>query len=279
LEKLDLTIEEWRFVDLDFIEGPFSGAIFEAIVKARSKNTVPNTIFFWRVKNPCIYLGYHQLAKSELKMETCKKLGIPVVRRILGGGCSYCDKNQLLYSITINEDHPRISNFMEGAYKYILSGVVKGFQNVGLKNVHFNDKLNAIIVNGKKISGNAGFNGGKAIMINGSFILDFDYEAMSKVLIDPLKNLPGSPKKPEDGLTSIRRELGRRISIGEAKFALKKGFEEALDIKLVNGTFTKEELQMASNLKQKYLTDEWIFLMDLKREKMMKTAKSQPVPI
>jgi len=256
----------WRLIDVGLVEGSFGASIFEAVGIKCSRGSSPNTIVFWRVHPPCIYLGYHQLAKEEVNLENCERLGFQVVRRVLGGGCVYCDKNQLLYSVIVNVKNSGFPLNMEKAYKKVLWGVVLALKKLGLKNVYHEEKLNAIIVNGKKISGNAGLLDGNLLMVNGSLLLDFDYETMSMLLLNPTKNLPGNPKKPEDGLTSLKREMGEKPSFQKVKKVLRLGFEEALNIKLKRGFLTKGELNLALKLKPKYLSREWVFHMDLKRK-------------
>ncbi len=260
----------WRLLDVGIVDGPTGTSIFEAVGIKCSRGVSPNTIIFWRVNPPCVYLGYHQLVEKEVNLENCEKLGIKVVRRILGGGCVYCDKNQLLYSIIVNTRRSNIPCRMENAYKKILGGVVLALKKLGLEEVYYEEKLNAVVANGKKISGNAGLLDSNLIIVNGSFLLDFDYKSMSKLLLNPTKNLPGNPKKPEDGLTHLKRELNREVNFQEVKKALKEGFEEALNIKLRKGSLTNSELYLASKLKPKYLSREWIFLMDLKHKNMVK---------
>lgn len=260
----------WRLLDIGIVDGPTSASIFEAVGIKCSKEASPSTIIFWRVNPPCVYLGYHQFVKREVNLENCEKLGVKIVRRILGGGCVYCDKNQLLYSVVVNIKHSDIPCKMGNAYKRILKGVVLALKRLGLKEVYYEVKFNAVTVNGKKISGNAGLLDNNLILVNGSLLLDFDYKTMSEVLLNPTKNLPGNPKKPEDGLTHLKRELNKKVNFREVKKALKKGFEEALNTKLEKSNLTSSELHLALELKPKYLSKEWTFLMDLKYRSLVK---------
>jgi len=59
-------------------------------------------------------------------------------------------------------------------------------------------------------------------------------------------------------ITSVKKELGREISIGEMENALAKGFEKALDIRLASSELTPYESELAEKLyKTKYSTKEW----------------------
>jgi len=195
----------------------------------------------------------------------------------LGGGCTYCDEDQLLYSVVMGEDHPKASRSMEEIYRVVLTGVLKGLWELGLRDAYHDQRLNAIIVNGKKISGNAGFRADGIIMVNGNVLLDFDHETMRKVLLHPLKNLPGNPRRTEEGLTDLRRELGREVQTRKVEDALRRGLEEALDMKLVEGVLTPEELEETSRMRKRYLSDSWTLLMDERRERLMRRMKTARV--
>ncbi|MGP3702612.1 MAG: lipoate--protein ligase family protein [Candidatus Bathyarchaeota archaeon] len=260
----------WRLIDLKTIDGFTSASIFEAVGFFCSHGKVPNTILFWRVNPPCVYVGYHQNVLDEVDVDECKSRGISIVRRILGGGTVYCDLNQLLYSIIVNVKHSNIPFSMEKAYKVLLKSIVLTLKKLGLTDTFYDEKLNAIIANGKKISGNAGFQNGNLIMVNGDILLDFDYETMCKVLKNPLKNLPGNPKNPEHGLTSIKRELKRSVEYEEAKKILRTCFEETLNIQLFEDTLKVEELNLALKLNQKYQSKTWLYKFDLKHGKISK---------
>jgi lipoate-protein ligase A len=88
-----------RFLDLGKIDGFYSAALFESVGRHVGAGFAPETILFWRVRSPVVYLGYHQCVKDEIFADFCSRNNIGIVRRILGGGCGFCDENQLLYSV------------------------------------------------------------------------------------------------------------------------------------------------------------------------------------
>ena len=89
----------WRFIDTDKIDGYYSAALFESTARHVGAGEVDETILFWRVKSPAVYLGYHQYVEDEINEDYCTDNGIQVIRRVLGGGCGFCDENQILFSI------------------------------------------------------------------------------------------------------------------------------------------------------------------------------------
>ncbi len=261
----------WRFLDLDKIDGFYSAALFESIAKYVGAGSFPETILFWRVKSPVVYLGYHQYVEDEINAGFCSENNIGIVRRVLGGGCGFCDENQLLYSV-IGRDGGVIPSDIQAAYTKVLGGVVNALEALGAGG-KIEPARNAIYSKGRKISGNAQGRFDGAVLINGSLLLDFDFELMDKVLKNPTKNLrPVGCAK--DGMITLK-EIGI-TDIEDVKNALRGGFEQALGISSNDGLLTLSEAEMANRLLDKYLQHDWIYRMDIKRA--LRKSSSAPSP-
>jgi len=261
----------WRFIDLDKIDGFYSAALFESITKHVGANLSPETILFWRVKSPVVYLGYHQCVADEINADYCNDHNIGIIRRILGGGCGFCDEDQILFSV-IGKEMGIIPTDIQAAYKKVLEGVVNALAQLGAQG-EIEPARNAVYTNGRKISGNAQGRLDGAVMINGSLLLDFDFGLMDKVLKNPTKNLYPVDCAREGMITL--KDLGA-IDIGFVKKKLKQGFESALGIITEEGVLTKDEVQTADRLLEKYLNHQWIYKMDIKRS--MRKSSSAPLP-
>jgi lipoate-protein ligase A len=257
---------KWRFIDLDLVDPYLGPAVFEAVMEARQKNLAPDTILFWRPKKPAVYVGYHQYVLEDINVEACRKDNVPIIRRTLGGGTGYCDQNQIIYNIIFSAEERGISQSPKKVYHYILSGLIETLRNIGISDAVIDESRYSVYANGKKISGSGQLSAYGIVDSSGSFLVDFDYNLMSKYLTNPVKNLRTGIKKPEDGLTSLSRELKRKIPIKEVKTELRKGFEKVLG-ESVEGSLSEYELSKAEELKPKYLTDEWTFRADDRRKR------------
>jgi lipoate-protein ligase A len=264
----------WRFLDLDTIDGFYSAALFESIARHVGTGSAPETILFWRVNSPVVYLGYHQCVADEINVDFCNRNNIGIVRRILGGGCGFCDENQVLYSVIGREDGI-IPNDIQAAYAKALGGVVNALEALGAGG-EIEPARNAVYSKGRKISGNAQGRFGGAVLINGSLLLDFDFELMDKVLINPTKNLHPVAHASE-GMTTLK-EMGI-TNIITVKKALRKGFEKALGVSSQDGTLALSEARMANRLLDKYLQHDWKYRMDIKRTlRTLRKSSSAPPP-
>ncbi len=246
---------------MDRIDGFYSAALFEAIGKHVGKGTVPETLLFWRAGSPVVYLGFHQFVGDEINEDFCIRNDIGIVRRILGGGCGFCDKNQILYSV-IGKEGGAIPCDVRAAYDKVLTGVVIALLSLG-PGGEIEPVRNAVYSKGMKISGNAQGRFGGAVLINGSLLLDFDFELMDRVLKNPTKNLRPVASAREGMITL--KDMGLN-DIEAVKKALRDGFEKAMGISTFDGGLTGSEMEMADRLLEVYKREEWTYRMDIKRE-------------
>ncbi len=257
----------WRFLDLDKIDCFYSAALFESIGKYVGAGSSPETILFWRVCSPAVYLGYHQCVDDEVHIDFCDKRGIGVVRRILGGGCGFCDENQILYSV-IGREEGIIPRDIHAAYMKVLGGVVNALAALGAGG-RIEPARNAVYTQGRKISGNAQGRFDGAVLVNGSLLLDFDFDLMDRVLKNPVKNLfPVASAR--EGMITLR-EMGV-TDMTEVKKLLRQGFENALGIRSQDGALAEGEIEESGRLLQKYLRHEWTYRMDIRRFARKKRA-------
>ncbi len=259
----------WRFIDTDMTDGYYSAALFESIAKYVGNGEVDDTILFWRAKTPAVYLGYHQYVEDEIHEDYCAANGIQVVRRVLGGGCGFCDEDQILFSVIACEGSGTVPTDIQGAYSRILGGLINTLRMLG-----FDGKLeptrNAVYSQGRKISGNAQGRLEGAVLVNGSFLLDFSFDEMDRVLKNPTKNLAEGVEHARDGMITLSELLdGAGYDIDQVKRALKHGFEDALGVEARRGALTGAEIKLAQRLNEKHGSRDWIYRMDDKRQRRM----------
>lgn len=252
-------VEEWRILGLSVNDAYMNMAIDEAICRLRSEGKSPNTIRLYRWKPSAVSIGYFQVLEQEVDLDACNRLGVDVVRRMTGGGAVYHSyEGEVTYSVIVNQDHPKIPNDILKSYEVICGGIVMAMGELGIK-AEFKP-INDIDVNGKKISGNAQTRRWNVVVQHGTILLDTDIKTMFTVLkVSKEKISDKLIKSAEERVTTIRRELGRRVSFKEASDALKESFPKVFDVELVEGKLSREEKELATRLrKEKYSTNEWI---------------------
>lgn len=251
-------LEKWRLLDTGANNAFYNMALDEAIVMARSKNLVPNTLRFFRWKPSAVSIGYFQGMNEEIDTEVCKTKGIDCVRRRTGGGAVFHDQSgELTYSLIIDEDHRLITKDFQSTYETLCSGLVKGLKFLGLP-AQFRP-INDIEVEGRKISGNAQTRGMNVVHQHGTILREVNVDLMFKILKVPNEKIRDKMiKVASERVTSVNTFLKRNVSFEELSNALIRGFSEAFQIELILGHSNKFEDKLTVELEtEKYATEGW----------------------
>ena len=233
-------------------------AIDEAISHHVAEGTVLPTLRLYGWQPPAVSIGYFQSMVEEVDLEKCKQHNIDVVRRITGGGAVFHDK-ELTYSFIIPVQNQLIPFDIKASYKRICDGVIQGLDYLGLKAEFV--PLNDIIVNGKKISGNAQTRRNGCILQHGTILIGVDVQKMFSLLKVPDEKIRDKMiKTVEERVTSISQQLNKPMLFETVASSMISGFEMALELNLEPDDLTESEMKLAEKLMQeKYCTKEWNF--------------------
>jgi lipoate-protein ligase A len=248
--------EEWRLLITKGNAAARNMAIDRAVLEAHSKNKVPPTVRFYTWSPPAISIGYFQGLDEEVDLGICKRLGIDYVRRITGGGAVF-HENELTYSIVISESHPEIPKNILDSYARICGAVMKGLTNIGIESRYM--PINDIIVNKKKISGNAQTRKLKTVLQHGTVLTDVDVDKMFSVLKVPNEKIKDKMiSDVKQRVTSVKHILGKELEFENMVSAMKKGFEEEFEINLVKDNLTSGEEILTKKFEREYFgSKEW----------------------
>ena len=250
--------EDWRLIDMRIEDAPTQMAIDEAIAMARLRYNTPNTIRLYRWKPSAVSIGYFQSLEKEVNLDACRKFGVDVIRRITGGGAVYHDYNgEITYSFVVPESERCVPSDILESYQVICGAIVNGLRYLGVDSEF--KPVNDIVAGGKKISGNAQTRRHGVILQHGTILVDSDLERMFQVLrVSDAKISDKLIKAVQERVTNIRKYLGKDLGFIEVRDALVRGFEETFDVNLIAGDLTSEEEEMVKDLRQKYLSYEWV---------------------
>jgi lipoyltransferase/lipoate-protein ligase len=248
--------EQWRLLQTGFNTAFTNMAVDQAILVANSEGKVPPTVRFYGWTPPAISIGYFQSVAEEIDVNTCEKLGVDYIRRITGGGAVFHDK-ELTYSIVLPEAHPAISKNILKSYGQICNALLLGLGQLDINATYA--PINDILVDGKKISGNAQTRKANTVLQHGTILLDVDVDMMFSLLKVPNEKIKDKLiQDVKQRVTSIQHILGKKINFEDVAEALKIGFEEEFDVELIQGILMKEEKTLAAQFeKECFSTTQW----------------------
>lgn len=213
-----------------------------------------STIRFYRWKPSAVSIGTFQSMEKEVNIEKCKDEGVSFIRRITGGGAVYHDYfGEITYSVIAPQSY-----FPQGireSYKFICDWIIDGLGLLGIEASFA--PINDVLVNGKKISGNAQTRKEGILLQHGTVLFTTDLKTMFSVLnVSKEKVSDKMIKSVEERVTSVSKHS--RATIGDLAEALEKGFTR--DKEFEHGKLTKEELARAEALARTvYASDAWNF--------------------
>jgi len=252
----------WRLLKLETHDAFMNMAIDEAVLTARIENRVPNTLRLYCWKPSAVSIGKFQAIQNEVQVDTCRKLGVDVVRRITGGGTVYHDaEDEITYSVVADKESLGTQD-ITAVYAKIYAGLVETFKILGIT-ADFNEG-NAktcpnLTVRGRKISGSAQCHKSGVVLQHGTLLLDVDLKRMFTLLRVPwAKTCMEVVNVAKHKITSVNDELGKTVPPQRVRQALIDGFQKGLNMKLAAGELTLHERELAQRLyMKKYSTDNW----------------------
>ena len=199
--------------------------------------------FMWQVE-PTVILGRNQLIDTEVDVEYCRANSIQTYRRKSGGGCVYADRDNLMLSYVTPASNVNLT-----FNRYMLM-VEHLLQKLGIdaKTTGRND----ILVEGKKVSGNAFYHLPGRSIVHGTMLYDTDLEKMVR------STTPSDAKLKSKGVESVRQHvttLNKSLDITIDEF---KNFVRA---NLCDGEVVLDDcaVEAIKEIEQGYLTDEFIY--------------------
>ncbi len=244
---------------LDKISWQLSQALYHAAAYLQQES-----LFILRPDSPYVCIGYHQDAEQEIDLEYTEKNNIPVFRREVGGGAVYLDGEQLFYQLIVHNHHPLVPKNKEEIYKKLLLPVVDTYRQFSVDAVY--KPVNDIVANGKKVSGNGAAEINDMVVLVGNFILDFDYETMSKCLRVPDEKFRDKVYKTlNENLSTFIRETGEKPSTRSLGDALAKRYEKLLGEMIWKEEVEKDLLDKAEEIYNERYSNEWLFFNDRRR--------------
>ncbi len=219
---------------------PFYLAMEEYIAR-----TMParDYFFMWQV-SPTVIFGRNQLIDSEVNVNYCREQGIEFYRRKSGGGCVFADYSNIMLSYITPDSNV---NFTFNRYMLMVEHVLRKL-GIDARTTGRND----ILIDGKKVSGNAFYHLPERSIVHGTMLYDTDIEKMLQA------TTPSRMKLESKGVESVRQHittLNKYISLSIDEF--KQYMRDTLCDEVI--TLTPFDIEEIETIALEYNTPEFIY--------------------
>ncbi len=242
-----------RVIDAGEVGAMRSQSLWHGIASAMDADAPP-VLSLCRPRRPYVGLGYHR-SLEELDLAHCEELGLPVIRRRIGGGPVYVDSDQLFFQISLGA--ARAPARVDRLYRRFLAPAVEVFRGLGIPARL--SGVNEIEVEGRRLSGTGAGRIGDGVTVVGNVLFSFPHRRMSEVL-----RLP-SPGMRRECLRLMRRHVsslegegvaGRPVS--EIATALVGAYARGLGLRPRPGRLTLAERAEVERWEARFADREWL---------------------
>lgn len=204
----------------------------------------PEYFFMWQV-NPTVIFGRNQLIEAEVNLEYCRSHGIETYRRKSGGGCVFADMSNIMFSYITTDTTVRLT------FDKYMRIVAHTLRRLGV-NAEASGR-NDIMIDGRKVSGNAFYHKPGRSIVHGTMLYDTDIETMVRAIS------PSDEKIVSKGVKSVRQHvtnLKEHITIDIEEFKAFVRRELCGDNTL---RLTAADVAEIEKIEAEYLTPEFIY--------------------
>lgn len=209
---------------------------------ARHLNTDDDCFFMWQVE-PSVIFGRNQVIEAEVNLEYCREHGIATFRRKSGGGCVYADMSNIMFSYITRDEQV---NFTFNRYINLVALMLCKL-GIDAKTSGRND----ILIDGRKVSGNAFYHIPGHSIVHGTMLFDTNMENMVGAIT------PSDEKLVSKGVKSVRQHIAllkdyTDLTIGE--------FKEFVKSTLCNRelVLTEQDIAPVEAIEEEYLSESFI---------------------
>ena len=216
------------------------------------KSFQENIFMLWRSR-PSVVVGKHQNALAEINHEFVQKNQIPVARRLSGGGTVFHDPGNVNFTFIRN-----VEKISEVNFKVFTVPVVEALRKLGVE--AYSTGRNDLLIDGKKISGNAEHVHKNRVLHHGTLLFDSQLEALKGALKADLSKFEDKAvQSNRSEVSNIAHYLQSPISVEEFTDFLFSEIRENIAEALVYELSDIDRTAIEKLSTEKYQTWDWIF--------------------
>ncbi len=232
---------------------PAYGLALEEVVFEAIRNGGNDTLRLW-VNERAVIIGRSQSAAAEVDQSQAKALGVPILRRLSGGGTVYQYPGNLNVSLMLRDS--RSLGGVKQTFRSCGEAIARSLNELGFT---ITVRENSLFVGEKKIAGGAQARRGNALLYHSTLLVKPDTIPMERLLRAVNENYRpiGVPSKPHP-TTTIAETTRRNLPLEEIGRGIIVEFCRLLHNSADAGNLDVDERKCARKLAtEKYERVEW----------------------
>lgn len=162
----------------------------------------PGDVLLLYINRPSVIVGRHQTIEAEVDVEYCRKAGIPILKRLSGGGTVYHDEGNINYAFIVDKsDIPALD-------RDFATPVIQALEKLGVPAVA--GPRRELLCQGLKISGTAAHITRNRQLFHGTLLHRTDLKRLERIL-------QGNPSRRGKGVASVPSPVGNIASFTGAE--------------------------------------------------------------
>ena len=156
----------------------------EALLDACEDGDAHEVLRFWEPRTHFVVLRYSSRISSDAKLVACRKAGVPILRRVSGGGTVLQGPGCLNVTLILRAEARETLATITGTTAFILERHRRALEPVVGGPVERRG-LSDLAIGGVKFSGNAQRRKRGGVLFHGTFLLDLDLRLVDRLLTIP----------------------------------------------------------------------------------------------
>ncbi len=238
-----------RFVVSPELTLPEQLALDEALLEMREAGGASgldaDCLRIWESASYGVVVGLANIVEAEVDARACQEAGIPILRRVSGGGTVLQGPGCLNYSLILGIEPGGSLDTVTGANTTIMNRIRNALQPLTAEPISVAGHTD-LASGGRKFSGNAQKRKRRALLFHGTLLLDFDLPRIGRCLRAP-------SKQPDYRGGREHRDFVRNLPA--ARSAVTQALRDEWRAEIQEGRLPREEV--ARLVKEKYARDDW----------------------
>ena len=235
-----------RYLNLTWPTSQQNLACDEVLLNRCETSEGEEILRFWEPTAVCVVVGYSNQVRTEVHLDVCQRLNIPVLRRCTGGGAVVQGPGCLNYTLLLR--HARTGSFanISTTNHYVMQRHRDALQTLCQRSVRIQGHTDLTLEN-LKFSGNAQRRRRHSLMFHGVFLLNFDLSLINRLLPLPTRCPDYRENRPHHAFLT---------NLAQPPSAVRKVLQAAWNA-AVPHSLKVDERAMNQLLMEKYANDRW----------------------